>query len=441
MSKQGALTVMVEVADENVAGLRKMLNQIGDAVGDASCPIQFSRLTTVHFMRWVVLDASDVRGESVPARLILSTNYDLPLEDHLRELIDVIGPVLHDIYSQCKGYQKNQDLLTFLSRLRVNYSAFYVGTHGRSVEQIHQEKFLRERIQDFLDHDGASRTTPANPQKLREDIQAFVSGHPDLQWARAPQATFLSTLQYFSIPILLFLALVASYVLAPLFLPVPWWALPLATLGILLALFLLLVVWRQAVILKEKQESQDAVKINVQRVQQLVEREDHLVQNQLSHLVEIKPGWFRLATLRLVLGAINVLARYVYIRGSLGGIPTIHFARWVILDQGRRLLFFSNFDGSWENYLGDFIDKAAIGLTAVWSNTVGCPRAQGLVNLGARDEQRFKSWTRDHQILTNVWYSAYEDLAVENINNNTKIRDGLFANLGPEAAQEWLNRL
>ncbi len=441
MSKHGALTVIVEVANENVAGLRKMLNQIGDVINDAKCPIQFSRLTTVHFMRWVVLDADDVRGESVPARLILSTNYDMPLEDHLRELKDVVGPVLIDIYSQCKGYQKDQDLLTFLRRHRVNYSAFYVGTHGRSVEQIRQEKSLREKIQDFLDRDGAGRTSPANPQKLREDIQAFVSGHPDFRWARLPQASFLSTLQHFSIPILLLVALVASYVLAPLFLPVPWWALPLATLGILLALFLLLVVWRQAVIVREKQESEDVVKINVQRVQELVEREDHLVQNQLSHLVEIKPGWFRLATLRLVLGAINVLARYVYIHGSLGGIPTIHFARWVILDKGRRLLFFSNFDGSWENYLGDFIDKAAIGLTAVWSNTVGCPRAQGLVNEGARDEQRFKSWTRDHQIRTEVWYSAYEDLTVENINNNTKIRDGLFANLGPDAAQEWLNRL
>jgi len=129
------------------------------------------------------------------------------------------------------------------------------------------------------------------------------------------------------------------------------------------------------------------------------------------------------------------------VRGTLGGIPTIHFARWVVLDGGRRLLFFSNFDGSWENYLGDFIDKAAPGLTAVWSNTVGCPRSEKLVGGGARDEQRFKSWTRDHQIFTQVWYSAYKELTVDNINNNSKVREGLYGRLGPEATKEWLARL
>ena len=125
----------------------------------------------------------------------------------------------------------------------------------------------------------------------------------------------------------------------------------------------------------------------------------------------------------------------------MSGIPSIHFAHWALLDEGRRLLFLSNFDGSWESYLGDFIDKAAMGLTAVWSNTAGCPRAEWLVGKGARDEQRFKSWTRDHQILTDVWYSAYEDLTVENINNNSNIRAGLYGNLTPRATREWLSRL
>jgi hypothetical protein len=160
-------------------------------------------------------------------------------------------------------------------------------------------------------------------------------------------------------------------------------------------------------------------------IAELTVREDRVVQNQLTNVVQIKPSWFRRVMVRAVLWAIDLLGRLVFVRGALGGIPSIHFARWVILSRGR-LLFMSNFDGSWENYLGDFIDKAAVGLTAVWSNTIGCPPAKFLVLDGARDEQRFKAWVRENQLVTQVWYSAYRDLSVENINNNTRIRLGLI---------------
>jgi len=194
------------------------------------------------------------------------------------------------------------------------------------------------------------------------------------------------------------------------------------------------------VYIQVKRDAVDQVISPVGRVKSLAEREDEVVQNQLTHLVDIKPQWFRPIALWVVLKTINFFARYVFIRGDLGHIPTIHFARWVIID-GRRLLFFSNYDGSWVNYLGDFIDKAAAGLTAVWSNTEGCPKAEGLVGAGAKDEQRFKSWTRNHQIFTNVWYSAYPELTVDNINNNSFIRIGLTGRLSPRESAEWLSRL
>ena len=83
-----------------------------------------------------------------------------------------------------------------------------------------------------------------------------------------------------------------------------------------------------------------------------------------------------------------------------------------------RLLFFSNYDGSWESYLGEFIDRAACGLTAVWSNTVGFPRTCRLLGAGARDEEAFKQWTRRHQILTQVWWSGVPDSTVQNIRDD-----------------------
>ena len=68
--------------------------------------------------------------------------------------------------------------------------------------------------------------------------------------------------------------------------------------------------------------------------------------------------------------------------GSLGGITSIHFGRWVLIDEGkpaRRLVFMSDYDGSWESYLGEFVDRAAEGLSAVWSNTEDFPPTTLLV--------------------------------------------------------------
>ena len=165
------------------------------------------------------------------------------------------------------------------------------------------------------------------------------------------------------------------------------------------------------------------------------------VQNQLTHLVEIKPGWFRLLTLKAVLAAINLLARFTYNQGTLGTITTIHFARWVFIDNNRRLLFFSNYDGSWESYLGDFIDKANLGLTGIWSNTVDFPRTRFLVLDGATDEEPFKAWTRNHQIPTQVWYSAHPYETVRNILDNVQLRNGLERNLNDAALRDWLRLL
>src|SRR5215203_7527378 len=89
--------------------------------------------------------------------------------------------------------------------------------------------------------------------------------------------------------------------------------------------------------------------------------------------------------LRLVLAVLDRLARVIFDKGRLGSIGSIHFAHWAVIDDGDHLLFCSNFDGSWESYLDDFIEKAAKGLTAVWSNTDGFPATVGLTGRSARD--------------------------------------------------------
>jgi hypothetical protein len=183
-----------------------------------------------------------------------------------------------------------------------------------------------------------------------------------------------------------------------------------------------------ALLLHEWLEDKTPIQENHQKTREVARNEDHLIQNQMTDVVFVKRGLFRQLLLRSVLWTINWLARHVYNKGELGGIPSIHFARWVIFDEGRRLAFFSNFDGSWESYLDDFIDKAAGGLTAVWSNAYQFPKSYLLYFGGARDEQKFKHYVRDTQMPTQVWYSAYPDLSVQNVNDNARVRKMLSGN-------------
>ena len=140
------------------------------------------------------------------------------------------------------------------------------------------------------------------------------------------------------------------------------------------------------------------------------------------------------------MAAINLLAKIIFNQGSLGGIPTIHFARWVILDNGQ-LIFFSNYDGSWDNYLGDFVDRAADGLTGVWSNTEDFPPTRFLVQDGARADEFFKAWTRAHQIPTQVWYSAYPNNTVVNIRDAVQMLEHLGQRPDPRTVSSWLRCL
>ena len=435
MTQQGAFTSVVEIKADSVDDLRNLLNAIGLVVDEKSCPIPFGRLRTVHFMRWVVLDPSwDVQGRPVPPSLVLSTNYDVPLDDHLEELVSVTNTAgtFDQIYGHCVGFDQKGDRVAYLKAHSVPYAAFYVGTRGRSVAQIHQEQQLRSDIETYLDKTPG---LPSDPAQLFATLRKTFTEGP-YAWVKTDPAGEPPTGITLITALGLGIALVAGisvliYWLVPGTL---WWLFPGA--GLVLAVVLYILALR----LYETRERIPEVKTVGAPLADLVRREDQVVQNQLTNVVLIKPSLFRRVTVRLALSAIDLLGRVVFVRGALGGIPSIHFARWVILDHGR-LLFMSNFDGSWENYLGDFIDKASLGLNAIWGNTIGCPPTRFLVLDGARDERRFKTWVRENQLVTQVWYSAYRNLSVENINNNTRIRLGLAradTNVTEAEAGEWL---
>ena len=422
MPHQEALTVVAPLKPAEVEAAKRVLGAIQDHVGTWDV-IPFGRLTRLHFARLVIFDrAADHDGSPIPAQLSLMTNVDAPLDDHLHELSTTGAAGLDEIFGHCEGYPAPSERtpatrVDFLRRHHRAASAFYVNRQGRSVDQILSEETLRREIGEYLD---ATDLRTHSPDAVRQAIVAFVGSRPDLAWALRPAEP-----------------------------PDPGWRvgqrlhqvanaivlLVLAPLLVLAAPILLILLRRH-----ERRDVPDASAASAGSVARFRADEDHWVHNQIIAAGLFKPGLFRRLLAAAILRLTDYACRHIYNRGFLSGLNTIHFARWVGLDEGRRMFFSSNYDGSLESYMNDFIDKAAWGLNAIFSNGDGFPRTSFLFCGGIRDEKAYKRFLPTRQVQTRVWYSAYPHLTTKNIANNAEIRTGLSGELTADETRAWLRR-
>jgi hypothetical protein len=256
---------------------------------------------------------------------------------------------------------------------------------------------------------------------VRDSIRAYVAGDPALTWAlqpaEPPDLLFRigETAHLIGIPLLLLLV-------SPVLIPV---------------LLLLIVMMR----FHELTDPPPDIKLDPSRLRALGDEEDFGVQNAISTLAPLKPGWFWQVNSAIFFAIANYSSRHVFNNGDLSGLRTVHFARFLKLDEGRRVLFTSYYDGSLESYNNDFIDQVAWVLNGVFGSQLGYPKTRWIFFDGANDEQGFKAFLRGHEIPTQVWYSAYADLAAVNVDNNAEIRAGLSGDLSEEQTLEWLRRL
>jgi hypothetical protein len=113
-----------------------------------------------------------------------------------------------------------------------------------------------------------------------------------------------------------------------------------------------------------------------------------------------------------------------------------------MLDNNRRLLFASNYDGSLESYMDDFINKVAWGLNLVFSNGAGYPSTRWLVKEGAEQEQKFKYFLKRRALPTQVWYKAYPGLTAFDLARNSRIREGVQVRQDNDAEiRQWLAQI
>jgi hypothetical protein len=430
MTPQGNLMILAAIDVQREEELRALLASMNRAPGifdPLNALVPFGRFPRVHFARILILDDQTtgdiaVYGLSVvnyPKYLTMTIDFDDAPETLLAELVQHAGNGLRQIFLCCQGYTPGADLLDWIKSKSVPAAAAYVNWIGRSMQQVREEEALRRSLELFIrDHLPVLQAMPL--QEVHEALRKFVaseqrSGRIALT---PPEPTPLgwqlrSLLHLVGMPLLL---LVFSPFLL-IYLP-----------------FFLIELRR-----RETSDAEIAPRVDAAHANLLASIEDHDVTNQFSAMGSLKPGWFRLSTIRFVLAAIDYTARHIFSRGRLGRVTTIHFARWVFLDNKRRVIFMSNYDGSLESYMDDFINKVAFGLNIVFSNGIGYPRTNWLILEGAKDEQKFKDFLRRHQMPTQVWYNAYPGLTALDRRRNALIREGLDRpSMTDSEVREWL---
>jgi hypothetical protein len=229
--------------------------------------------------------------------------------------------------------------------------------------------------------------------------------------------------------------------------PIIWWignalhliGVPLLGLLLLPLLIVIAPIYLFCLRRQEKTDPELCWRVNQADSDYLSLFEDRYVTNQFNAMGSVKPGLVRRLTLSGVLTTVNYAARHFVRRGRLGRIRTIHFARWVFLDDKKRMVFFSNYDGTVESYMDDFINKTGFGLNAVFSAGIGYPRTNWLVRDGCGDEQKYKDFLRRHTLPSQVWYKAYLGLTAIDLERNTRLRKGLeLSSMSEQEAREWV---
>lgn len=164
-------------------------------------------------------------------------------------------------------------------------------------------------------------------------------------------------------------------------------------------------------------------------------------QNHMISVQRLLPEWLRLQIFLPLSYMVvkRMLSQGIIRPGFLGNVGTVHFARWLKFPRSRNYAFVSNYDGSFESYLEDFVTKVNSGLNATWSHCIGFPKVKNVFFKGSEDGDRFIRWARGSTRPTPFWYSAYPELTVEIIRRNALIRDGLVRARSASDAEAWFD--
>lgn len=433
MTPQSNFMVLAPIVPERETELRQLLGSMNRGPGQVdpnNALLPFAEFEKLHFARFVILDdktTEDVRvygltPRSYPLYLAFLGDIDGDANAFLGKLIRRAGKGLKKIFSCCQGFAADTDLFDWMKEHEAPPIAAYVNWRGRTVRQIREEAALYDALESYIEKDAAG-FRDLRPCEVREKLRAFVNAERS--------AGRLTLSKEDPTPIVWQIKNLAHMIGFPL-------------LGLLLSPLLLVATPFYIFALRRLEKSDPVVcpTADQNHSENLSSFEDHDVTNQFTAMGSLKPGLVRLLTTTFVLKTVNYGARHITRPGRLGRIRSIHFARWVFVAGRERMIFFSNYDGSVESYMDDFINKTGFGLNASFSNGIGYPRTNWLVRDGCIDERDYKEYLRRHTLPSQVWYKAYPGLSAIDLERNTRIRQGLeMSSMTDDQARDWVTLL
>jgi hypothetical protein len=113
---------------------------------------------------------------------------------------------------------------------------------------------------------------------------------------------------------------------------------------------------------------------------------------------------------------------------KLEALSFIHYARWVVIkrfpgeDGAQRLnysylMFESNFNGTWDQYIDAFSEVVAFSMKAIWGSSFGFP--------GPLPVEPFKAYIRHNELVVNHYWSAYPGATTTEIISAARVQRAL----------------
>jgi hypothetical protein len=400
------LTVIVPIRPGDDLALRARLRAIGDDINGKRLSstgtrpdIAFVRSQRIHFARFAILNDPD-RGPG-RTRLLFASVFDGSLDDHLDELVSITAD-LDAIWGACQSYPGARGFRSFIKAHALEADAYYVAFRDETVASITSAIAARRERHARQDSSvsGVAARDPvaggARPNTIASLVQRAVRAAPvAADVVRATLRNGFGNVYYGTRQII-------------------------ASLDRYAVLRIINRITRNRIAPRKSPFSSMALdqcgqpvplaagdEIPAQTTIEAGFREDTVAQNQLTLVTVVDLA--SIGRVRTVLAAIDSYAKRLAPPGSLIGISTIHFVRWLLIDDGRRLLFISDYDGSWESYIDEFAEMILSGLDAIWGTSYGMPRD------GARDLPAFKRFLRSHQVPSDIFFAAYPETTVLNI--------------------------
>jgi hypothetical protein len=370
---QSALTIVVPIYPEKQQQLRKYLENSTDSINR-----YFDQSSSTHFARFVILE-DEPQGIKNPY-LLFSSTYDGDFETYMGKLVGLAkaaapeADILNTIFGYCQGYKPftscDPKLFSdFIHRHEVKADAFFMAYWDKSVPEIKASQALYDKLHQSLENPlfCAELSGECDRPASLDDIE---SQKPTVLKTKFLTDKIEGLLEKYWVKIRP-VQNDPGYHLQP-----------------------------NPTQLARRQESKVI--------------EDRIAQNQFLTLHAIDPGLLGINILILKIILWMAAGRAKKAKGNLSGIPTIHSLRWVIIPSGIMsdrpyLLFESNYNGSWDSYVDDFVQYACRRMNLIWG------KCQDYLSQGSQDTEWFKQHIRNYLFPAQVYYSAYPDLTVRNI--------------------------